>query len=402
MTGAAMRESAGTAIVRRAAVRSQSLADGAIGDVLLAVERAHGGRYSWRDVHAALSAAIRRQPLIVTDQASLFFGAPAVAFVVHLAAGGSGGYRAALSALDVQVRAVSARRLRVAHARIDRGERPLAGEFDLFYGLTGLGAYYLCRDADSPVLRDILAYLVRLTMPLPGDPDRLPGWWTACDPAGRVSSEFSGGHGNLGIAHGIAGPLALLAMAALSGCTVEGHAEAITRICAWVDAWRQHTGAGSWWPYWVTLDEQRTGVLTKAVPGRPSWCYGTPGQARAQQLAGLALGDLARQRMAERALQACLSNPSQLGLITGSGLCHGAAGLLHVTRRVAGDAPAGTFARQLPALRDLMWRLPRPSQGGLLEGTAGVDLVALAGQAESMSAPGWDTCLLLSPVARPR
>lgn len=46
-------------------------------------------------------------------------------------------------------------------------------------------------------------------------------------------------------------------------------------------------------------------------PARPSWCYGTPGLARARQLAGLALRDLARQEAAEHALAStrCSTTP---------------------------------------------------------------------------------------------
>jgi hypothetical protein len=42
----------------------------------------------------------------------------------------------------------------------------------------------------------------------------------------------------------IAGPLALLALAMRRGITVPGQDEAIDRICAWLDAWRQPGTAG--------------------------------------------------------------------------------------------------------------------------------------------------------------
>jgi len=46
-------------------------------------------------------------------------------------------------------------------------------------------------------------------------------------------------HGNLGIAHGITGPLALLAVAMKRGVAVAGRAGAIGRICPWTDRWRR-------------------------------------------------------------------------------------------------------------------------------------------------------------------
>ena len=92
------------------------------------------------------------------------------------------------------------------------------------------------------------------------------------------------------------GGLSLLALAMRQGITVRArHPEAIDRICAWLDAWRQPGPAGPWWPTWITIAELREGRPTRPGPGRPSWCYGTPGIARALQLAAIARRDKARQ-----------------------------------------------------------------------------------------------------------
>ena len=97
------------------------------------------------------------------------------------------------------------------------------------------------------------------------------------------------------MAHGIAGPLALLALAMRQDIRVPGHAEAIRRICTWLDDWQQASPAGPWWPEKITVAELHAGKPSMSGPARPSWCYGTPGIARAQQLAGIALHDPARQ-----------------------------------------------------------------------------------------------------------
>lgn len=46
------------------------------------------------------------------------------------------------------------------------------------------------------------------------------------------------GHAKSGMAHGIGGPLALLAFTATRGISVPGHFHAIGRIRAWLDHWR--------------------------------------------------------------------------------------------------------------------------------------------------------------------
>lgn len=55
------------------------------------------------------------------------------------------------------------------------------------------------------------------------------------------------------------------------------------------------------------------------------------GLARAQQLAGLALGDTARTRLAEQSLAVCLGDRRQLDQLASVSLCHGWAGTLQAT-----------------------------------------------------------------------
>lgn len=200
-------------------------------------------------------------------------------------------------------------------------------------------------------------------------------------------------HGNLGIAHGIAGPLALPALAHRRGVIVDGHIQAIARICVWFDAWVQHHPAGRWWPRTVTRAEHDTGRNHQTDPGRPSWCYGTPGIARAQQLAAIATGDTTRQHTAETALLGCLTDASQLDQITDLGLCHGQAGFLHTTHRAAADARTPHLRAHLDSLTtDLITRLHAVPLGAeLLDGTTGA---ALALHTLATPASDWDACLL--------
>jgi len=308
--------------------------------------------------------------------------------------------RAVASLNDGVTRLVHAR-LETAHARIAAALRPPLAEFDLVRGLTGLGAYLLRQAPDSHLFDRVLTYLVRLTEPLTAADDaglNAPGWWTNDIPSRSPDPSLRGGHANLGMAHGIAGPLALLALAMRQGVTVDGHADAIDRICRWMDGWRQEGPAGAWWPEWVTLDELRTGRSAQGGPRRPSWCYGTPGLARAQQLAGIALADHARQDEAEHALTRCLADPTQLAHVIDPALCHGWAGLLATAWCAAADARSGNIAAHLPHLTGaLLGHASEASplhQPGLIEGSAGA---ALTLHSIATSSTGhWLTCLLLN------
>jgi hypothetical protein len=200
------------------------------------------------------------------------------------------------------------------------------------------------------------------------------------------------------MAHGIAGPLALLSAAMRRGVIVDGHAEAIHTICAWLDRWRQGQATHTWWPEVIDRCEHRTGAPSLVGPHRPSWCYGTPGIARAQQLAAIAVGDPARAYRAEQALTGCLTDNRQLAQLADAGLCHGWAGLVHTARRAATDAHTsilGTAADAAAArMRQHLRQHGTPADHGLLEGIAGVELVDTARQAATAQ-PGWDTCLLV-------
>ncbi|QCX77839.1 Nisin biosynthesis protein NisC [Streptomyces sp. YIM 121038] len=366
----------------------QSLAHGALGSALLHVERARRGTGDWIEVHRALSEI---GPLIDGRDANLFLGAPAMTLVLHLAADGTDRYAGALHTLDGVVAAHARQRLTAAHARIDAGRRPTFAEYDLFRGLTGIGALLLRRDPHGAELKGILEYLVRLTEPITAAGETLPGWWVGHAPASDTTAT-PGGHANAGLAHGITGPLALLALALRAGVSVDGHQTTMLRICRWLDQIRQSDYHGTRWPRWISHRGP-----APAQPTTPSWCYGTPGLARAQQLVGIVLEDGDRKRMAERALLHCLSDPGQLDKVADRGLCHGFGGLLRTAQRVAQDAEApAIFGDRISLITGRVLTVDAPDETGFLTGKVGA---ALAFQdAESSTEPQgqWDTCLLLT------
>jgi hypothetical protein len=145
--------------------------------------------------------------------------------------------------------------------------------------------------------------------------------------------------------------------------------------------------------------EQATGKkVHRSLRPRPSWCYGTAGTARAQQLAGLALHDPARIQAAENALLAVLRDPTQVDKLSGIGLCHGTAGLLHAAWRMATESGNTAIAAELPRLADrLITALPPDHRDPeLLDGAAGAALALHTLGTGSTPAPHWDTFLALA------
>ncbi|MFJ4831730.1 lanthionine synthetase C family protein [Streptomyces sp. NPDC088747] len=398
---------------RTASSHRQHLAYGPPGIALLHIERAATGLGPWQRAHDWL-AAVSRQPFTSGPDSHPFYGAPAFAHALACAADHlPGAYQRALNTMDRQVAVDAGHRLDAAHLRIDGGRLPELAEFDAIRGLTGYGAYLLRRDPGSPSMRAVLDYCVRLTEPITRHGETLPGWWTETGPSGSPDDDrFPGGHANSGMAHGIGGVLALLARAAPNGTVADGHHAALRTILAWLDRWQEETGRGPAWPYWITRSELRTGRLAPSAPRRPSWCYGTAGLARAQQLAALALGDTGRQIDAENALVAALTDPDQLKATTDNGLCHGFAGLAHVAARTADDAHPSTVGQLRAAIPALLAAVHPPGtdpeltataliqdeeQGpGLLDGAAGTALAILAPSTAAPPRTAWDTCLLIA------
>jgi lantibiotic biosynthesis protein len=345
--------------------------------------------------------AMTAGPVTAGASAGLFYGAPAVAFVLH--AGAHPAYSAMLAALDQHVNDLTALKLAAAYERIDRGELARPGEYDLISGLAGLGVYHLARHgpAGSGMTAAVLGYLVALAEPVRRHGESLPGWWSGTGPAGAPDPAWPGGHLNLGMAHGIAGVLALLSGAMRAGIQVDGQAKAVTELCATFDRYRQGSTACPWWPALVTLGERKRGRADAGRQARPSWCYGTPGQARAQQLAGLALGDQEMMRTAERALAGCVLDRQVTSLLTDASLCHGWAGVVQALWRAAGDAlspqPLRAALREARrGMEDHLARAGPPASSGLLEGTSGIMLVQNDLPRTGGEPPPWDACLLLT------
>ncbi|MFG2520174.1 lanthionine synthetase C family protein [Streptomyces sp. NPDC048527] len=394
---------------RAVAEDRQHIAYGLPGIALLHVERAAAGLAPWHRAHGWLAAAVR-QPFTSGADSHPFYGAPALAHVLACAADHlPGSYGRALNTLDEQIARDVLRRLTAAHRRLDAGQFPEIAEFDTIRGLSGYGAYLLRRNPGSAAVRTVLDYCVRLTEPITHDGDTLPGWWTPTAPTGRPDTgRFPDGHANSGMSHGIGGVLALLALAARHGTVVDGHHDAMRTILAWLDRWQEETGRGPAWPYWVTRAELRDGRLAPSTPRRPSWCYGTAGLARAQQLAALALGDQSRRIAAENALVAALTDSAQLKAITDSGLCHGFAGLAHIAARTAADAHPSTVGQLQAVIPPLLATICPPGTNpaaaavtvaneagpGFLDGAAGIALALLAPTTPPRTA--WDACLLIA------
>lgn len=375
-----------------------SLADGHPGLALAfaQLDRCFPGEGWDDDAHRQVEltvAALRGNPGV---EGGLFVGLSGVAFAAQFV--DSERYARLLGTLDGLIVRHSAKMI----GQLDRRERGCAeDDYDLIFGLTGIGAYLLTR-GDATLLDPVLARLAALFSGI----DAVPGWYMPPELLDEDRrSECPGGRLNCGLAHGAPGPLALFAVARLAGFDTPGLTSAIAQLSTWLTAQVVEDEWGRNWPAWVPA-----GAQPAAQPGaRAAWCYGAPGVARTLWLAGEALDDDGLKALAVTALEAVYRRPLAELRINGPTFCHGTPGLLQVALRMAHDSGSAVLrhaaAGQALSLMEQFkpgslfgFQDTEPSREpldsfGLLTGAAGAMLALLA--ASTSVAPDWDRAFLL-------
>jgi hypothetical protein len=385
--------------------REHTIAQGQAGLAVLyaAMDAAQPG-HGWDRVgHAALASAASAAERAGRIGGSLYTGLAGLGFAAVMLAAGRPRYDRFLTAVDRALLPAVAADIR----RLNREPGGCAvGQFDLISGLSGTGAYLLARRGvpeATGTLRALLGCLVRLL-----DPDRVPPRWHT--PADHLDPDqrtwYPDGNLNCGLAHGLPGPLALLAISLGAGVLVDGTAEAARGAASWL---AEHRLDDEWGPNWPNALPLAPVAGSPPPLARASWCYGSPGIARALWLTGEALDDDGSRELAIAAMRAALARPPELRGISSPTFCHGSAGLLQISVRFATDTGLADLAEAAAALasdllgefepgsilgyRDVEPGGVRVDQPGLLSGAPGVALALLGATAAADS--DWDRLFLL-------
>jgi hypothetical protein len=277
-------------------------------------------------------------------------------------------------------------------ARIDEAlSRALddwTGDYDLIGGLAGIGVYALERGAPARALAlRVLDHLEALARPRRDG----VGWFTPFErlPASQRALAPDG-YWNVGLAHGSAGVIGVLAR--YLRAEVE---PARTRrlLTAAVDGLLRGEAAGGAprFPRWYT---DRPMPSPSSPPGL-RWCYGDLGIAIAVLAAARAADDAAWYADGLALARSCAATTAAASGIRDPSLCHGAFGAAHLFLRMAratGDAALAAAARAWLDRGVAMVREPCALDRSLLVGTTGVALAihAMTSDVE----PLWDRLLL--------
>jgi type II secretory pathway pseudopilin PulG len=276
--------------------------------------------------------------------------------------------------------------------------------YDAINGLASIGRVLLAAVTTDQTSAEagLIVALEALTTMIATPHGSRPGWWlpTSMHPP-SVKADPSGS-ATTGMAHGIAGPLAFLAMACTRGWTVPGQDTAVRHAAQWLLDWKAD---GTYqWPTSVSGTELDAG--SARLTGRQdAWCYGTPGISAALAFASQALDDDALAEASDAAIASLATRPARTWDADGPTLCHGHAGVLQCAASrqpdVASEA-ASAITTAFDASRP--FAIPHTDNGaiedypGFLTGAAGTALaLAEHGHLPSPVVPDrWDCILLLS------
>ncbi|MCP4570919.1 MAG: lanthionine synthetase C family protein [bacterium] len=297
-------------------------------------------------------------------------------------------------------------------ARVDEAVAPLLsrswrGNAGLVSGLTGLGVYALERLPRTAAAASLATVVNRLLQ----DADERQG--TRCWPAsGRETPVVAAPHPprgavDLGMAHGAAGVIALLAEAV--GAGIPTARSLLDSAVNWLLEQHPLDRPGAFFPRWHAQGHPDPGAAPQG------WCHGAPGMASALLQAARHTGNRTWEAAALDLAESAVATPLDQCHIIDHGLCEGAAGVAHLYNRMyqatgresLRDGARIWFARLLDmryarsGVGGFLTYRPRSNGGdpwtadpGLLRGAAGTALALLA--AVSAVEPRWDRALLAS------
>jgi lantibiotic biosynthesis protein len=292
-------------------------------------------------------------------------------------------------------------------SRADRWSAP----YDLVVGLTGLGVYALQR-YPRPLAIECLRLVVERLHDCAQHDEHGLYWWT---PLAEILNQESrkqcpSGCADLGVAHGVAGVIALLGSICGAGVAQATARPLLEGAVSWLLAHSVPTEAGPTFPVWVAPG-------LEPWPARCAWCYGDPGIAAALLVAARGVGDADWEQAAVALACRAAERPASETGVVNACFCHGAAGLAHLYNRMyqaTGEPKLGAGAVYWLERTLGFYCLAREAGGSwvqgnsdpgqrerwtwsgveLVDGVVGVALVLLA--AATSVEPTWDRMFLVS------
>jgi lantibiotic modifying enzyme len=387
--------------LQEASISNLSLADGLAG---VALFYAYLAQAEHNDTHAATAMELLAQTVdeVATRPLphSLYTGLAGVAWTLSHLQGRL--FDAEADAVDVLIDET---------LLADVCQTPWTHDYDLMSGLVGIGVYMAERLPHPLAVAGLEQIVERLAERAIHHPDGVT-WWT--DPAwlspdGRA--QLPQGCYDLGMAHGVAGVIALLSQVCALGCAEAKARPLLDGAVAWLLAQQLQREGRSRFPTWVQPDGTRPA-------SRLAWCYGDLSLSLALLRAGRFVNEPAWEQTARQLARNTAQRAQAQEDVRDTGLCHGFAGIGHLFNRLyqasreaelaelarlwfartlaqrqSGHGIAGFLALGPESSNTLQW----VADPGLLTGAAGIGLALLA--AIHPLPPDWDQVMLVAVPA---
>ncbi|WP_322976551.1 lanthionine synthetase C family protein [Clostridium kluyveri] len=158
---------------------------------------------------------------------------------------------------------------------------------------------------------------------------------------------------NLGLSHGITGPLAALTIALKEGIEIRGQYESIKKILKNLKMFSfMDNKENIYWLGRVKFEKYIGLEQSNNYKSRASWCYGAPGIARVMYLAGETINDKDSTLIAIKSLEAICKMDENEWKLESPTFCHGYSGLLAIIQAMYIDTNNNIFGNTRKKILD--------------------------------------------------
>lgn len=276
------------------------------------------------------------------------------------------------------------------------------GNYDFLHGAVGLGTYFLSRVKNEQAQGRIVELVDHLDKLGHRDKDGGIAWESLLD-----RDKGTKGY-NLSLSHGLASIIGFLARVLERGIHEEKVKELLSGAVTYMLSHRiDHEKFKCYFPSWIGDEYEPTG-------SRLAWCYGDMGIGMSLLYAAQVTKNQEWEKIALDALEfSTLRRDPRENAVVDAGLCHGAAGLVHIYNRLYNITGKEIYKETAMHWLEVTMQLASHKDGfagykawhtekyggwvaevGLLEGVSGIGLM-LIGMLDNID-PGWDHCLYLS------
>ncbi|WP_284680141.1 lanthionine synthetase C family protein [Aceticella autotrophica] len=207
-------------------------------------------------------------------------------------------------------------------------------DYDVISGISGIASYCMLFPDNIEmidVLKKIVLYIIEMCQDKKVDNMTVPAWYIPPEHqfSERDKKLWPKGCFNIGLSHGIPGPLVVLCNAKKIGICVDGLEECAKKIADFLIKFCIKSNDQCFWGTHISLEEYRKNTIFNTYT-RDAWCYGTPGVAYSLILAGKILKN---EQYVKYAIEGMRNSVKQLRKLYSPTFCHGFAGIAYISYR---------------------------------------------------------------------